>query len=179
MLVVLLYAVSILIALARGGQPNRFLDLNIRFFYLLFAPLLLQLIIFSPLGASIAPGVPVVYLVSMLVAALVVALNLQVPGFPLLLLGLLSNLLVIAVNGGYMPVSMGAREFAGMPAFTGTYNNVIEMTSATPLWFLSDLFPTPRALPFANVFSIGDLLITLGGIIFIQRTLVPPRAHAA
>ncbi len=51
--------------------------------------------------------------------------------------------------------------------------------SATRSWparppcspFLGDIFVLPRPLPLANVFSIGDVLIGLGGALFILRTM--------
>ena len=74
-----------------------------------------------------------------------------------------------------MPVSMTARALAGQPAFSGVYNNVTAMTSGTVLWFLADLIPLPGWLPLSNVFSLGDVLTTLGGSRFILRALAPAR----
>lgn len=168
---------AILVALWRGGRPANLLDVPFRFFYLLFVPLIPQLIIFSPLVAFLPTGltaVPVIHALSMLLGVMVVWLNRELPGFKWLLAGLLSNLLVIVLNGGYMPVSMDARAVAGLPPFTGVYNNIVAMTSTTPFWFLGDIIPIPRGIPFANVFSIGDALTTLGTVWFIQRTFMPP-----
>ncbi len=157
--------------LMRGGDLTKLANVRVRHLELLCVPLVLQVISFSPLNTWLPIGVPYVYVGSMLIAAILVWQNRPLPGFVLLCAGLLSNLIAIVANGGYMPVSMSARTIAGLPTFVGVHNNVIEMTSATPLWFLGDLIPTPNWLPLANVFSVGDMLISLGIVVFMQRTL--------
>jgi hypothetical protein len=47
------------------------------------------------------------------------------------------------------------------------------MTGAT-LAFLGDIFVLPRPFPFANVFSIGDVLIGVGGAWFVVKTMHRP-----
>jgi hypothetical protein len=44
-------------------------------------------------------------------------------------------------------------------------------SAATRLAVLGDVFSLPRPLPFANVFSIGDVLIAVGGAWFIARSM--------
>jgi hypothetical protein len=75
-----------------------------------------------------------------------------------------------------MPVSNAAREFAGLPPLTGRYLNIIPITESTIFPWLSDVLPLPAILPFANVYSIGDFLVALGGVIFIQ-SIVSPRSQ--
>jgi hypothetical protein len=90
-------------------------------------------------------------------------------------LGFGLNFLVIARNGGYMPASAEARAFAGLtPLAPGQIdNNSIGMGADTHLPFLSDIFAIPSLLPFANVFSIGDVLIALGAGYLIQKAMPP------
>jgi Family of unknown function (DUF5317) len=167
---------SLLVALARGGSVDALASLRVRYLWLLFVPLLLQLVIFTPLGSDLGFGVTptkFAYLASMLIAALALMLNRHLPGLTWIAAGLILNVLVITLNGGLMPVSAAARAIAGQSPLTGNSNNVIPMTSATNLWWFGDIFPLPAWLPFANVFSLGDILITLGGIVFIQMAAVP------
>jgi hypothetical protein len=46
------------------------------------------------------------------------------------------------------------------------------------LSFLGDIFAVPRELPFANVFSIGDVLIAAGAIVVIHALCRPSRLAA-
>jgi len=108
------------------------------------------------------------------VAAIGLVLNRHLPGVVWIAAGLALNALAIVANGGFMPVDSGARAFAGMPPLTERDMNVVPMTAETRLPFLADILPLPSFLPFANVFSIGDVLITVGGVIFTQ-SIVPPR----
>ncbi len=170
---------SLGVALARGGSVYALGNLRIHHLWLFFVPLLLQLIIFSPLAGFLGSDPAAhrtVYVASMALGALALLLNWHLPGVLPIAIGLACNFLVIALNGGFMPVSAQAREIAGMPALSGRDNNVIPMTAETALWFLGDILPLPAWVPLANVFSIGDLLIAVGGAYFMQRALFAPPA---
>lgn len=149
-------------------------NVQFRYFWLLFVPLLIQLVLYSPLSGylSIDPSaVPSIYIVSMLAGAVVAWLNRSLPGFPLLLAGLLSNLLVISLNGGYMPVSAEARVISGMPPLVGSAFYFSPMTNSSVLWILGDTLPVPHFIPLAIVLSIGDVLIVAGGVLFVLTVL--------
>ncbi len=178
MFILIVLLLSLGIALARGGRLDALVNLPVRQLWLFFVPLLLQLMVFTPVASLFGSSTDVarfVYLASMLTAALALALNRQLPGLLWIAAGLVLNVLVITANGGFMPVLPAAREFAGMAPLSGRDNNVILMGPDTSLWFLGDLLPLPAWMPLANVFSLGDVLITLGGVLFIQRALIPPR----
>ena len=174
MLTVAFIAVAFLVTIVRGGRLSDMANVPFRHFWLLFVPLLLQLALYSPLRTRLpfdAAAVPSIYVVSMLAGAVVAWLNRSLPGFALLLAGLLSNLLVISMNGGYMPVSADARAISGMPPLAGRANNVMPLTATSALWFLSDILPVPNGIPLANVYSLGDVLITAGGVLFVLTAL--------
>jgi len=178
MFIPVVIATSLAIALVRGGRFTNLAQLELRYFWLLFVPLLLQIIAFSPIGDvpfSRFVVAQILYILSLAIAAFALWLNRHLPGIRWIAFGLVLNCVVIVLNGGYMPVSATAREFAGLPAVTGREMNVIPLTDATILPWLSDVLPLPSFLPFANVFSIGDVLIAVGAVLFTQRALVPPK----
>ena len=167
-------AIAVLIALVRGGNLANLANIEFRWFYLLFIPLLLELLIFTPLAGYLPGGMAlstVIYLSALIIGAIVVWQNRRLPGFPLLLAGLLSNTLVIVANGGHMPVLAGARDIAGMAPLSGLDNNVSPMTDRSLLWFMADILPIPRIFPLANVYSIGDVLIAIGGVRFMTKVI--------
>ena len=86
--------------------------------------------------------------------------NLRVPGLALVALGAISNLAAIVANDGVMPTTPEALAAAGLDPLDGFSNSaVLEDPALAPL---TDIFALPPWLPFANVFSIGDVLIALG-----------------
>jgi hypothetical protein len=183
MFIAVVIAIAVLIALVRGGNLANLANIEFRWFYLLFIPLLLQLLIFTPLASylpgGMTPGI-IIYLSSMMIGAVVVWQNRRLPGFPLLLAGLLANTLVIVANGGQMPVLATAREIAGMPPLSGPDNNVMPLSDTSLLWFLADILPTPKILPLANVYSVGDVLIAIGGVWFMTKVIgTKPQAAGA
>ena len=85
--------------------------------------------------------------------------NLDIPGVAVIAIGAACNLAAIMANGGYMPADPAALASVGGPGTGGT-NSIV--TAQPALGPLTDLFALPAWMPFANVFSIGDVLIGIG-----------------
>jgi Family of unknown function (DUF5317) len=176
----------IAVALLRGGALVNLMELHLRWVPLVLAALAVQLLIFTPFRA--APLIPAwtiqLYLLSMAMLTLWVALNWRIPGMALMALGLLSNFVAIAANGGYMPVAPESARYAGRLArYTSeglpVANNSIATGDQARLWLLTDILPIPAGVPFANVYSVGDVLLTIGGALFCYRTIRQPAAAPA
>src|SRR6185503_20758022 len=104
-------------------------------------------------------GMPV-YVASTALVLVVVVRNARVPGLALVAAGAASNLAAIVANGGYMPASAGALAALGKSISAGYSNSAL--VPAPALAPLTDVFAMPRWVPFANVFSIGDVMICVG-----------------
>jgi hypothetical protein len=159
----ILYAVPIglLAGVLTGGRVSRLAELSIRWAPLAVIGLLVQVVVFSgPVASRIgALGVPL-YVGSTALVLLVVLRNVRVPGLWLVAAGAMSNLATIVANGGYMPASAQALAAAGKSIAAG-YSNSADLPEPA-LAPLTDLFAMPAWLPFANVFSVGDVLIAAG-----------------
>jgi hypothetical protein len=175
----LLYAlpIGLLAGLLAGGSIGRLADLRIRLAPLAVGGLLFQLLLFSPpLGTMLAKDLPIgpgLYVGSTLVVLAALIANIGRPGFKFILIGAALNLFAVVANGGVMPASPDA--WASLHGMTGVPQDVVTnstlASAATRLAVLGDVFAVPRSLPFANVFSVGDLLIAIGGGWFIARTM--------
>ncbi|MBA2636630.1 MAG: MFS transporter, partial [Solirubrobacterales bacterium] len=78
-----------------------------------------------------------------------------------------------------MPASGSALASAGLPADHGTdFANSVAVADAD-LAFLGDVLAIPASWPLSNVFSVGDVVITLGIVVVLHVTcgsrLVPAR----
>jgi hypothetical protein len=94
-------------------------------------------------------------------------------------LGATCNFAAIMANGGFMPAASGALQSLGNVEHTGYSNSVVAPDPA--LAPLTDIFALPTWLPFANVFSVGDVLIGIGVVIVIVVAMrrVPPERLAS
>ena len=143
-----------------GGRLRNVADLKIRWPGLAFVGLALQFVT----GPGETVPLACLYLSFVLLIVFTVA-NIRVFGFPLILAGVLCNLLVIGTNGG-MPVSAHALEASDQGQFLGDLENNPYpkhhlATEDDLLRFLGDVIPVPT--PVAQAISLGDIL-TYGGV---------------
>jgi len=104
--------------------------------------------------------------------------NVAVPGLWVVAVGAFSNMAAIAANGGYMPADPGALASLGRaPETVYSNSSVVAHPALQPL---TDIFAIPHGVPFANVFSVGDVLIGLGVVLAIVVAMKrAPRGPAA
>jgi hypothetical protein len=157
---------GILLGFARGGRLGNLADLKFEWALVAIAALAVQLALFSaPVTAVVGQAGPVLYVASSLVVLAVVLRNRALPGLKLIALGAISNLVAILANGGYMPADPAALALAGLDPTTGYSNSIVTNNAAFP--GLTDIFAIPDWLPFANVFSLGDVLISAGIVVAV------------
>lgn len=159
--------------------------------------------VFIPLGLMVAtralnythvipfssPFHGIVRVIELLLLCVFVGANIRVPGAKLVLAGLIMNAVVVAVNGGSMPVSYDCLVVAwgkrGVAEGIATFPFVKQMliNAGTRLWFLCDVIPAPKGFVlFPGVYSVGDLISSAGAmiaIISLMRTPLPSEARAA
>ena len=188
MMMPLVVALVSIAALLRGGSLRNFDSLHIRWIPLAIGGFVLQLLIFTPFRKAplIAGATPQLYILSMAILTVWVGLNRRIPGMSLMAAGLLMNFTAIVANGGYMPVSPASARYAGTIANYESEgpqvaNNSLATDSGPRFWLLTDIIPLPKELPFANVFSVGDLFLTTGVGILCYRTIrgMPDVIHAS
>lgn len=103
-------------------------------------------------------------------------------GFRVMAVGVGSNLVVIALNGG-MPVSreavmsVGGAAGAAAVAAGDVFHSVA--SSSTRLALLSDVLPLPGFPGLRGIVSIGDLLMFVGIVIVVVTASKAPGARAA
>jgi hypothetical protein len=119
---------------------------------------------------------------SLLIFLVFVWLNRSLPGMPVLLAGLLLNLLVISANGGWMPISPqtashlpGGGDAGGFaPGNRFGAKDVLLMPGATRFEFLADRFLIPAWLHYPTAFSLGDVFVAAGAFWLLARQRTAP-----
>ena len=147
--------------------------------WLVFVAVIPQILVFQiPAISRLVPEslVPFIQIISMLGLLVFVARNFLVPGFWALGFGLLSNFLVIFMNGGWMPVSPQTLfrlapskpesiwEIGTRLGYSKDYIMAVEDTKL--VWF-SDVLTLPQWFPYKFAFSVGDILISIGTLILL------------
>jgi Family of unknown function (DUF5317) len=167
----ILYSIPIglLAGFLLGGHLDRLAAIRFRLAPLAVAVLVIQVALFSPLSDGLPEAVGRwIYVISTGLVLVVVLANLRLTGVPLVVLGAASNLAAIVANGGAMPASPTALAAVGLGVGGNTNSVLLERPLLEPL---TDIFATPRWLPLANVFSIGDVLIGVGVAVAIAAAM--------
>ena len=175
----ILYAlvIGLVVGTLTGGRPTGLATLTFRWSGVMLAGLLVQVVLFAdPVAERVGALGPPLYVASTAVVLAAVLANRSIRGMPLVAIGATSNLVAILANGGYMPATRSAMEALGKvdPAI---YSNsaVVDDPALAPL---TDVFALPSWLPFANVFSIGDVLIGAGVVLVIALAMRSARPAA-
>lgn len=192
MILLLAIAIGLIAGWLRARYHKRELKIpNLRMVWLVLIAFLPQLIIFVVPGTRDAfpdQFIPLVLVGSLILFLAFTLLNWRQPGFIVLGIGLLLNLSVISVNGGWMPISPDtiARYPSRAPASMwqigeqfGATKDIVLRKADTRLWFLSDRFTTPSWFPLPTAFSLGDIFIATGVFWFLWSmggTLTEQRA---
>jgi hypothetical protein len=147
-------------------------EVRFRWWALAVGGLLFQVVLFAPPVAAVVGDLgPALYVASTLAVLATLLRNLEQPWFRLIALGAGLNLVAIVANGGVMPADPAALAAAGLlDRSSAVFSNTAAMPGAT-FAFLGDNLATPSWLPFANVLSIGDLLIGLGAAAWLATTM--------
>lgn len=149
----------------------------------LFALAMQAVAVFVPLGYDDTPK-RLLFELSYLILLFFVIVNLPRPGFVIIGVGLLLNILPIVANGGLMPVTMenlakvdlthrieGRQEGDAIPYS----KNVLKAREDIHLYKLSDRLTWDNPV-FFRLFSIGDIVIA-GGLVVMLGDLFLPRAQ--
>ena len=168
----ILYSIVIGVAVGflLGGRAAGLGDLRIRWPWAVVAGLIVQLLVFStPLNGRVGALGPPIYVASTALVVAAIAVNRRITGMSVVALGAMSNLMAIVANRGYMPADPNAITTLG-PSDAPAYSNSMIMADPA-LRPLTDILVLPPWVPFANVFSIGDVIIAVGVAIVIVAAM--------
>lgn len=159
---------GVVVAIARRSDLAALAGLRFRGLWFCFLAFALKLVLFA-FGAHgsqfiVAYGMWLQLAITVILLGIVAA-NVHLPGMPVVLIGLLANLLVITANGGRMPVTvtaLRATDQAGLIPILQRHEDPghLLVDAATRLPWLADWIPL-NALNH-KVVSPGDILAALG-----------------
>ncbi len=180
----LLYSIAAGLLLGRlaGGRIGNLEHVRFTWWPLALAGLAVQLALFAgPVAQHVGPEGPVIYVASTLVVLAALLRNLALPGLAIIAIGAILNLIPVIANGGAMPSApeawLALNGVAALPV--SHFSNSVLIGPDTLFPFLGDVFVWPRPLPLANVFSIGDAVIAVGGVVFLVAAMRRSEAQTA
>src|SRR5664279_3144858 len=169
MFVLAVLCVALISSLLTGGRLRYVENFRLKALSLGVGAFVVQLLIFTSRGGLLVGALlPGIYVLSLLMLLAFLLLNRRVFGVPVLLAGLILNVLVIGVNYGRMPadpqalVATGQGSHAEELRRNGTAANVVLMSDQTHLNFLGDYIVLPFLGDLGSAYSVGDLVALAG-----------------
>ncbi|ALC88812.1 hypothetical protein AM500_02605 [Bacillus sp. FJAT-18017] len=171
--------ISFIVGLLRKGNLKGLAELKLKYGWIFPLLLLVQIIVFVFQNKIpfLGQASPYIYMLVYVLGLLFLFLNRHHTGFIAIFIGVFLNFLVMAVNGGRMPVSMEATAAVLDPAFVDVMKNSLYakhmiLDESTRLAFLGDIIPLTNPYPRDQVISIGDVIMNVGIFLFIQHLMV-------
>jgi len=174
---------AIIIAWMQGSRLSRLGEVEFRWWWVVPLIALAQSLIVrfsrSPGRLKLWHPRPLIMIVSYVVLWVVVWRNRHLPGMWVVLVGVTFNLIAIAANGGYMPISPEAlaRIGAGEVAYQRPAGSVVLGSKDVLLphqqaYFsmLGDVLVVPEPFLWPTAMSVGDCILAAGVFWFIVRT---------
>ncbi|MFZ5969233.1 MAG: DUF5317 domain-containing protein [Bacillota bacterium] len=175
---------AVLVGKIRGGKLNHLLDITIQRWCLFiiaslieFAASWVKMKEIDPLYQWVDRYTFWIHGFVYILLFITILSNIRSRGFLLICIGVFLNFVVIAANGGKMPVAI--------PAVEGNlYQQTIEMLKAgkdfthtlmeepTRFKFLGDIIHIPKPYPMPKSLSIGDIFMMVGVFLFIQSKML-------
>ena len=169
MFVLVVLGCALCLSLATGGRLRYIENFHLKALLLGVGAFVVQLLIFTSRGELLLGALlPGIYVLSLLMLLAFLLLNRRVFGVPILLVGLMLNVLVIGVNYGRMPadpqalVATGQGSHAEELRRNGTAANVVLMSDQTRLNSLGDYIVLPFIGNMGSAYSLGDLVALAG-----------------
>ncbi len=177
---------GIIIGKLRGGKIEYLGKFMFRSSFLLVFALILQIgtSILISIGNEMAiNNRMLLYIISYIMLFIVLFFNLERKSVWLILIGAVANFAALVLNGGSMPIDVALLEKMGFKNMfqsfkIGAMPNYIDINKASSFTvYLAKRFATPSIYPLKQIFSIGDILISLGILIFTQSIMQVGRYH--
>jgi hypothetical protein len=170
--------IGLIVGLLRKGNLRALSNLKLKWGWVFPLLLIVQLFVFFYQNEIkfLGQASESIYIVVYLVGLLFLFMNRHHKGFPIILVGVFLNFLVMVLNGGRMPVSIEASSLLD-PSYTqaltdGLYGKHTILTETTKLGFLGDIIALKEPYPRTQIISIGDVIMNIGIFFFIQYLML-------
>lgn len=167
--------IGIVVGMIRNGKFSNIADIRLRGLFLVIISVLVQISpIFLIKFDLLSDYLYMFPFISLVIMSLAILMNISKKGMKIIFLGAILNIAAMGLNNFYMPIDFSSLEWAGLTPILESiksssilaYMNIENASTAGT--YLGKILPLPSIYPLSKVLSIGDILISLGIILFFQ-----------
>lgn len=170
---------GIIVGLVRNGSLRNISIVKIRGWYLILLAFLVQVFtLVSPDMSVIVSHGKYFHFTSAALIIITLLINLNKKAIWIILIGAILNFIVVFMNGFKMPIYFEGLKLAGLKHMidgivSGDITNYMPLHEVTN-WtkHLGKYIVIPKPYPMAKVISIGDIIMSLGIILFVQGEMI-------
>lgn len=177
-----LILLSVIIGLIRGGKLSRFKDINFKKMWLFILALVIQYFLVSKnlieefhYFDKIDIYIKQLIIISYVLLFIGIIVNLRYKSLWSVLTGSVLNFIVLVANNWKLPILEEGLELVGLDTLLPLYTQIVE---GTKFPILGGIIIVSKPYPFPRIFSIGDLIISLGLFILIQEIMLSDRGNS-
>lgn len=175
---------SIIIGKIRGGKIVKIGKIHIKGWYLFVIAFLIQAIStlsykkdFRTISVIVEEYFVYINIGAYILMIIGILLNINQVSMRYIFIGTLLNCVAVFLNGGKMPVFSKCLKYVSLD----NHIKVLEegkilthtlMSNETKFKLFADVIPIPKPYPFPKVISVGDILISIGIFLLIQRAMM-------
>jgi hypothetical protein len=173
--------IGLIVGLIRGGSLAGIANLRLRYGWVFPVLLISQFFVYFTQETIeiIKLSSNYIFILVYIIGLFFLWLNRSHSGFSVIFIGVALNFIVMAVNGGRMPVSLEAAmlldPYYANAIENGLYGKHMILSENTNLAFLGDIIPLTPPYPREQIISIGDVMMNIGIFLFIQHTILLQR----
>ncbi len=174
------FGASLVVGKLRGGKFSNIASEEIKYWGLIVSSFLLEsaTVFFAGRGwGFVKSNILYIHSLSYILLLIGLGFNYKKFSFRIMGLGVILNFIVILANGGQMPVSLEALETLGMTrniSLISEGSDIVHsiLSPTVRLRYLADIMPFGRKGFLPSVISIGDILMSIGAFVYIQRLML-------
>ena len=170
--------IGIIFGWTKKGRLSNLSEINFKYYYLILISVMIQILPFFIENQNLIKNYKYLSIISLIIVIVFVVLNLNKNGFFVVLLGTICHLIGYIINNFKVPVLININSSEKLLNLKflidineiPNYKTYYEFENVNQ--YFGKIFIMPEWYPLTKYFSIGDVLVFIGIVLFIKNQMI-------